>query len=150
MATTVRETVNTELANEQYQRVASGKEQILEMLRKKGFRVTKQRCQILDVILEHECTSCKEVYYRAIQKNSRIGMATVYRMVNTLTDIGVLKMASLKPQTQKGPGSGCEITLRNQETVELTKEEWNDLLSRALQKKGVRGGSGIAKVVIKQ
>ena len=125
------------------------KDQILELLRQQGFRVTKQRRQILDVILEHECTSCKEIYYRAIQKNSRIGMATVYRMVNTLTDLGVLKMASLKPEIQKGTGNGCEITLRNQEVIELTEGEWKDILSTVLRKKGFHSGSEIERVVIK-
>lgn len=129
--------------------VQAEKDQILELLRQQGFRVTKQRRQILDVILEHECTSCKEIYYRAIQKNSRIGMATVYRMVNTLTDLGVLKMASLKPETQKGAGNGCEITLRNQEVIELSEGEWKDILSTALRKKGFHSGSEIERVVIK-
>lgn len=136
--------------SERYQWVTREKEQILELLRQKGFRVTKQRRQILDVIFEYECASCKEIYYRAIQKNSRIGMATVYRMVNTLTDLGILKMASLKPETSRGPGNGCEITLRSKEVVELTEGEWKELLSGALQKKGIHPRSEIEKVVIKQ
>ena len=129
--------------------VSTEKDQILELLRQQGFRVTKQRRQILDVILEYECTSCKEIYYRAIQKNSRIGMATVYRMVNTLTDLGVLKMASLKPEPQAGSGNGCAITLRNQEVIELTEGEWKDILSTVLRKKGIYSGSEIERVVIK-
>ena len=60
--------------------------------------MTKQRELILDIVFEHECASCKEIYYQAIQHDPGIGMATVYRMVNTLTDIGVLKVATLKPQ----------------------------------------------------
>ena len=78
---------------EQYRRVSREKEEILHLLRKRGFRVTKQRELILDIVFEHECASCKEIYYQAIQHDPGIGMATVYRMVNTLTDIGVLKVA---------------------------------------------------------
>ena len=78
---------------EQYHRVSREKEEILYLLRKRGFRVTKQRELILDIVFEHECASCKEIYYQAIQRDPGIGMATVYRMVNTLTDIGVLKVA---------------------------------------------------------
>ena len=129
--------------------VQTEKEQILELLRQQGFRVTKQRRQILDVILEYECTSCKEIYYRAIQKNSRIGMATVYRMVNTLTALCVLKLASMKTETKKGPGNGCEITLQNHEVIELSEGEWKDMLGIALRKKGIHLGSEIEKVVIK-
>lgn len=73
---------------EQYRRVSREKEEILHLLRKRGFRVTKQRELILDIVFEHECASCKEIYYQAIQRDPGIGMATVYRMVNTLTDIG--------------------------------------------------------------
>lgn len=138
-----------EAENEQYQRITDEKEQILELLRRKGFRITKQRRQILDVIFEHECASCKEIYYRAIQKNSRIGMATVYRMVNTLTDLGVLKETSMKPQTLKGTGNGCEVILKNQDVIRLTETEWKELLSGLLRKKGIRAGNEIAKVIIK-
>lgn len=134
--------------NEQFQRVMSGREQILEKLRKKGFRVTRQRRLILDVIFEHECASCKEIYYQAIQKDSGVGMATVYRMINTLTDIGVLKVATLKPQTLQGPGKGCRITLRNKEMIELDEREWMEMLTGALRKKGVDFSNGIQEVSI--
>ncbi len=140
----------TTTESEQYQRITSGKEQVLERLRRKGFRVTKQRRQILDVIFEYDCTSCKEIYYRAIQKNSKIGIATVYRMVNTLTDIGVLKETSLKPQTQKGPGTGCDIILRNHKVVVLTEREWKEILGAVLRKKGIHSETEIERVVIRQ
>ena len=106
---------------EQYHRVSREKEEILYLLRKRGFRVTKQRELILDIVFEHECASCKEIYYQAIQHDPGIGMATVYRMVNTLTDIGVLKVATLKPQTALGSGSGCQILLKNQNKIVLKK-----------------------------
>ena len=139
----------TAASNEQYQRIADGKEQIIELLRRQGFRITKQRRQILDVIFDYECASCKEIYYRAIQKDSKIGMATVYRMVNTLTDICVLKVTSFKPQTRSGAGNGCEITTIRHGVVELTEMEWKSLLSAALQKKGINPAEEITKVVIK-
>ncbi len=138
-----------EMSNEKYQRIADGKEQIVDQLRRQGFRITKQRRQILDVIFDYECASCKEIYYRAIQKDSRIGMATVYRMVNTLTDIGVLKVTSFKPQTASGAGKGCEITTTHHGVIELTENEWQSLLSAALQRKGINADEKIRKVVIK-
>ncbi len=123
--------------NEQYRRVSHEKDHILRQLRRSGFRVTKQRELILDIIFEHECASCKEIYYQAIQKDPKIGMATVYRMVNTLMDIGVLKSASLKPHTlEKGPGSGCEVTLKHQGVITFDQSEWMHLLRTGLQRKG--------------
>ena len=100
------------------------------------FRVTKQRELILDIVFEHECASCKEIYYQAIQHDPGIGMATVYRMVNTLTDIGVLKVATLKPQTALGSGSGCQILLKNQNKIVLNQTEWTEVLQNVLRRKG--------------
>ena len=107
-----------------------------KLLRKRGFRVTKQRELILDIVFEHECASCKEIYYQAIQRDPGIGMATVYRMVNTLTDIGVLKVATLKPQTALGSGSGCQILLKNQNKIVLNQTEWTEVLQNVLRRKG--------------
>lgn len=59
---------------EQYRRVSREKEEILHLLRKRGFRVTKQRELILDIVFEHECASCKEIYYQAIQRDSWISV----------------------------------------------------------------------------
>ena len=41
------------------------KEAILNRLRQRGCRITKQRMLLLDIILEEECSSCKEIYYKA-------------------------------------------------------------------------------------
>ena len=41
---------------------------------------------LLDIILEDECSSCKEIYYRATKKDPTIGTATVYRIINKSID----------------------------------------------------------------
>ena len=63
--------------------------------KKNGCRITKQRLILLDIILEGNCNSCKEIYYKAAKKDSSIGTATVYRMINTLEDIGVISRRSI-------------------------------------------------------
>ena len=78
------------MQDERLIRVAREKDKILELFRNKGMRITKQRKLILDIVFEQECTSCKEIYYRASESNSGIGIATVYRMVNALEEIGVV------------------------------------------------------------
>ena len=60
------------------------KELIIQKLKEQSCRITKQRQMILDVILSEECSSCKEIYY------DRIGMATVYRMVSLLEEMGAI------------------------------------------------------------
>lgn len=76
-------------------RISMQKEQILQKLREKGCRITKQRQQLLDVILQEECASCKEIYYKAREENIRVGMATVYRMVNLLEEIGAISRKNM-------------------------------------------------------
>ena len=70
---------------ERYQRTQMRKENIIEKLRERGCRITKQRQILLDVILKEECSCCKEIYYKAARRDSKIGMATVYRMMNVLS-----------------------------------------------------------------
>lgn len=71
------------------------REIILEQLRKKGFRITEQRKLLIDVILEDECSSCKEIYYKTAKKDSTVGIATVYRMVKTLEDLKLINRKNL-------------------------------------------------------
>lgn len=71
------------------------KEAIIQRLREDGCRITKQRLMLLDIILEDDCASCKEIYYRACKKDPSIGAATVYRMINTLEDIGAISRKNM-------------------------------------------------------
>ncbi|MFR7818076.1 MAG: transcriptional repressor [Clostridium sp.] len=67
------------------------REEILKKLREQGdARITKQRQLLLDIILQEEYSCCKEIYYKAAKQDSSIGIATVYRMINTLEDIGAI------------------------------------------------------------
>ena len=75
--------------------VQEKKSYILQELRKNGCRITNQRQLLIDVILQDECCCCKEIYYQAIKKDPTIGMATVYRMVKTLEETGLIKRTNL-------------------------------------------------------
>ena len=71
-------------------KVEREKEEIIQKLKENGCRMTRQRMEILDVILQNQCSSCKEVFYYVSRTDEKIGIATVYRMVNALEEIGVL------------------------------------------------------------
>ena len=71
------------------------KDIIIAKLRENGCRITKQRLILLDVILEEECSCCKEIYYKASQLDKRIGTATVYRMINMLEEIGAISRKNM-------------------------------------------------------
>ena len=62
------------------------KEYIIRKLKERGCRITRQRLIILDIILQEDCSCCKEIYYKAAKRDPSIGMATVYRMVKTLEE----------------------------------------------------------------
>lgn len=68
---------------------------IIDELKKNGCRITSQRRLLLDVILDDECCCCKEIYYRASKKDSSIGLATVYRMIKTLEEAGLIHRRNL-------------------------------------------------------
>ncbi len=73
----------------------SEKDIIIKKLKAHGCRITKQRMIILDIILEGDFSCCKEIYYKAIKQNGKIGTATVYRMINTLEEIGVISRKNM-------------------------------------------------------
>ena len=63
------------------------KREIIRRLKDAGFRITKRRLMLLDIILKGDCSSAKEIIYKASKIDSSIGSATVYRMLNILEDI---------------------------------------------------------------
>ena len=67
---------------------------VIERLRQEGFRVTRQRKLLIEIILEEKCSCCKEVYILASRKDPGIGMATVYRTVDALERVGALKRSA--------------------------------------------------------
>ena len=71
------------------------KDVVIQELKKRGCRITKQRRMLLEVILDNECSCCKEIYYNASRLDPGIGSATVYRMVNLLEEIGAISRRNM-------------------------------------------------------
>jgi len=71
------------------------REIVIQRLKEQGCRITKQRMVLLDIILNENCSSCKEIYYKASRIDSKIGTATVYRMINTLEEIGAISRRNM-------------------------------------------------------
>ncbi len=95
------------LFNQMYYRKSNiDKGAVIKVLKAHGHRMTKQRSMLLDVILENNCTSCKEIYYRVSKQNSKIGLATVYRFVVVLEGIGVINRESIY---RLSDGTDCDV-----------------------------------------
>lgn len=117
----------------------SRKEQIIEKLKENGCRITKQRRMLIDIILENECSSCKEIYYKALRLDERIGVATVYRMVNALEEIGAISrknMYKVEYEEEGGNQDGCEIILDDDTTYHLSPGKWNRVVQEGLKRCG--------------
>ncbi|WP_208558750.1 Fur family transcriptional regulator [Marinilactibacillus kalidii] len=63
---------------------------IKEKLYQSGFKLTPQREIIVKVLIEKEHLSAEEIYMAVRAKHSGIGLATVYRTVELLTDLKLI------------------------------------------------------------
>lgn len=67
------------------------KEDIIREMKHRGKRITQQRETMIDVITTEQCSNVKELYYKVAKIDSGIGLATVYRMLMTLEEIGAIE-----------------------------------------------------------
>lgn len=136
-----------------YKRTLMQKDAILEALRTRGLRVTAQRKLIIDIILENECSCAKEIYYEASKEDSSIGIATVYRMVNMLEEIGAISrknMYKIRCFEQCSIQNACTIVLEDGASIQLSAKEWNTVIKIGLQKSGMITDQGIESIMIEQ
>ena len=127
------------------------KEIVLQKLREQGYRITKQRQLLLDVILEEECTSCKEMYYKAYAVDSSIGIATVYRIVSLLEDIGVFSrknMYRISCGMDCNKENACTIEFADSTVCQLSAKNWYRVISEGLKTCGYGEGKQIAYVEV--
>jgi len=138
------------VASDSYiQRTQMQKEMILQKLKEQGCRITKQRLMLLDIILEENCSCCKEIYYKACAKEERIGTATVYRMINTLEDIGAISRRNLyKIECGAGEENVCTIEFDDDTVIKLTAGIWNQVVLKGLEMCGYRKGCKIKNITI--
>lgn len=103
------------------------KEKIVAELRDSGCRVTKQRMLILDVILNNDISCCKEIYWEVSKMDPTIGIATVYRMVRQLEEIGVINrknMYRMSYQDKSTVKSECTVLLKDKRKVQVSSKLW--------------------------
>ena len=120
---------------ENYYRTQMQKDRIVERLKENGCRITKQRMVLMDVILSGNCSSCKEIYYKASKIDPKIGTATVYRMVNLLEEIGAISRVNLYEVTyvtEKRPEEHV-VELDDSSVRVLSETEWTRVIERGLR-----------------
>lgn len=112
------------------------REMVIKQLRQHGFRITRQRRIILDVILEQNCSNCKEMYYKAHAVDPSIGKATVYRMVNVLEEIGLFSrddLYKLSVEVNEEDEMPCIIELENHTQYSLSEKELKKVICEGMK-----------------
>ena len=151
MAMAVMEQKRKIQESQNYQRTKMQKDMVIQRLKDDGCRITKQRLMLLDIILEEDCSCCKEIYYKAAKQDGRIGTATVYRMVNKLEEIGAI---SRKNMYRIACGAVCDrekactIELDDDTVKELSAKSWNAVVLAGLKACGYVDKQGIKSVVV--
>lgn len=128
------------------------KEIILQKLKERGCRITKQRLMLLDIILEEESSCCKEIYYKASKKDKKIGTATVYRMINTLEEIGAINrknMYKVACGEECRVENACTIEFNDDTIIKLSANKWNQVIRKGLEACGYLEGRNIQSVIVK-
>ena len=132
-----------------YRRTQMEKEHIIQELKERGCRITKQRRMLLDIILEEECSCCKEIYYKVQEKDRNIGPATIYRMVNMLEKIGAIsrknmyRISSCAACCQE---NGCTVRLSDDTVCKLPSEVWKQVVRAGLKNMGYIGDQDIESI----
>ena len=142
---------------------------IVQQLREAGCRITKQRLVVLDIILNSDPSCVKEIYREAIKVDKNIGTATVYRMVNTLEEIGVLNRKNMyqvdctacenhcadedcDPGCPGGSCLACEtnvvVTLDDDSKIVLNRADLQDILYEGLKAKGRISDQKISRLAL--
>lgn len=123
--------------DQQYQRSNMQRSAIMNRLRQAGCRITKQRKIILDIILQEECTCCKEIYFLASKRDPNIGMATIYRMINLLEEIGALeRKRAYRICNEESPVHICSVKLDDYTSIRLDGEKLRQVIEKGMESFG--------------
>ena len=123
------------------------KEMIIQKLKEEGCRITKQRLMLLDIILEEDCSCCKEIYYKASKLDGKIGSATVYRMVNTLEEIGAISRKNMYKISCLEENACC-VELSDHTTCNLPAKMWNAVIRAGMKACGYIDNQEVRNVVV--
>jgi Fur family ferric uptake transcriptional regulator len=127
---------------------------IYARLKENGLRLTEQRRTIIDIITTENYSCCKEVYFLAHKRDSSIGIATVYRMINVLEDIGAISRRNIEKTNCNGRccdmKGGCTVVTDDSKRIILSEEDLQEALKYIMEKNGYADVDAIKAVLVNQ
>lgn len=109
---------------------------------------------LIDIILENDCSSCKEIYFKALKVDEKIGVATVYRMINALEQIGAISRKNMYKvecsEDCETEGEGCRIVLDDHTTCCLSPGNWNKVVREGMRRYGYLKDQKIMEIKIQK
>ena len=93
---------------------------------------------------------CKEIYYQASLKDPSIGPATVYRMVNTLEQIGAISRKNMYRISDDGNKMECMVELEDGTVLDLPEDKWTAVIKTGLDACGFSGGQNVRNITLKE
>ena len=121
-------------------------DETLRKLEQSGLRMTVQRRYIIDILMKNQFTSPKELWYEAKEFVPDLGIATVYRLINRLEQIGVLskqRNLGMRPET---PELGTIKSGRGQKTLDARGTDLRELLRLGLISRGIIGHNNVIQL----
>ena len=119
--------------------INSSKNIIIQKLKEHNLRITKQREILIDIILAGKYSCSKEIYYEASKVDNSIGLATVYRFIATLEELGIIDKNS-RFNISECCLSGCDCRKVVVEDLILSDEnarELHSIVEKFLKEKGI-------------
>ncbi|HBA63539.1 MAG TPA: Fur family transcriptional regulator [Lachnospiraceae bacterium] len=135
-----------------YPELPEKKDMVIERLKKQGFRITKQRELLIDIILSEPWSCCKEIYALASKKDDGIGIATVYRTVDALEKVGALKRGGSYQlcNHNKKRCQCCFVELEDGSVIELDYASVERFMEAGMLKCGLSKGKKVRSIAFIQ
>lgn len=116
-------------------------EDISNALITKGLKVTPQRIAILEAVLNSNHPTADQILEYIRPKNPNISQATVYKVLDTLVDIRLIKMVKTDRDIKRYdavPEKHHHIYYSDSDIIEdLVDPELNELLAKYFANKGI-------------
>lgn len=129
-----------------YYSVGTLTEETLRKLEESGLRMTVQRRHIIDILTNSDCTSPKELWYEAREFVPDLGIATVYRLINRLEQIGVLQKQRSLGMRPEVPQLGTIHSGKGHRVYKSKGADLTELVRLGMISRGIIGPNNVIQL----